>query len=161
MSKKKILWTLVLLAGSAGPLSYFGYLPMVGASGEVFQASDDESHEAGGHAAAESNPNTFYMPIDPPFIVNFTHLGALRYLQISLEVMYPDEKLLDRVHAHMPAIRNSLILLLSDQPYEKLSTLSGKEELRNEMVAAVNQIIFRDEEITHPGEMFITNFVMQ
>ena len=159
MSKKKILWTLVLLAGSAGPLSYFGYLPIAGLSAESAETATDD--HGGGHGAAAPKTETFYLPIDPPFIVNFTHLGALRYLQISLEVMYPDQKLLDRVDTHMPAIRNALILLLSDQPYEKLSTLAGKELLRAEMVAEVNKIIYGNDSVTHQGEMFITNFVMQ
>lgn len=159
MSKKKILWTLVLLAGAAGPLSYFGYIPLDGLPWESADAATAD--HGGGHGPATAKIETFYLPIDPPFIVNFTHLGALRYLQISLEVMYPERVLLDQVNAHMPAIRNALILLLSDQPYEKLSTLEGKEELRKEMVAAVNSIIYQGEAVRHPGQMFITNFVMQ
>jgi len=158
MRKKKIIWTLVLLAGAAGPLSYFGYMPMGGVAEESIEGV---SLEDDGHGPVTTSTESFYMTSEPPFIVNFTHLGALRYLQISLEVMYPEKELLDRVDAHMPAIRNALILLLSDQPYEKLSTLSGKEELRDEMVAAVNEIIYRDEAVKHRGEMFITNFVMQ
>lgn len=156
MSKKKILWTLVFLAASAGPLSYFGYLPM-----EMFTGESADAATTSGHGPAAEETQTFYLPIDPPFVVNFTHLGALRYLQISVEIMYPDSASLDAVKAHMPAIRNALILLLSDQPYEKLSSLAGKEELRTEMLAAVDHIIFHDEEIMHEGQVFITNFVMQ
>lgn len=132
------------------PLEYFG----------IEVSSTDEGHVEEPPAPAPTG-RAFYLPIDPPFIVNFTHLGALRYLQISIEIMYPDEDVIDRVVEHMPAIRNSLILLLSDQPFEKLSTLEGKEELRGEMVAAVNNIVYRDSAIKFPGEMFITNFVMQ
>jgi len=157
MSKKKILWTLVLLAASAGPLSYFGYLPMDLLTGE----EADAATASDGHGPAAEHAESFYLPIDPPFVVNFTHLGALRYLQISVEMMYADPKALDLVKTHMPAIRNALILLLSDQPYEKLSTLSGKEELRTEMVAAVDNIIFHDVESPPEGQIFITNFVMQ
>ena len=158
MSKKKIFWTLVLLAGAAGPLSYFGYIPLGDLAGTHVDA---EASESDGHGMPATSGQSHYLAIDPPFIVNFTHLGALRYLQISLEVMYPDQELLDRVATHMPAIRNALILLLSDQPYEKLSTLHGKQELRNEMVAEVNKIIYRNEQVRYKGEMFITNFVMQ
>ena len=132
------------------PLEYFGI--------EVADSDGTEDHSA---APSLASGDAYYLPIDPPFIVNFTHLGALRYLQISIEIMYPKEDIIERVVEHMPAIRNSLILLLSDQPYEKLSTLKGKEELRGEMVAAVNQIVYRDTAIEFPGEMFITNFVMQ
>ena len=154
---KKFLLSVIVIVTTLLGLSYSGMLPL-----EYFGIESTEVAEDGhGAAPAPSLSDTYYLPIDPPFIVNFTHLGALRYLQISIEVMYPNEDIIDRVIEHMPAIRNSLILLLSDQPYEKLSTFEGKEELRTEMVAAVNQIVYRGSPVQYPGEMFITNFVMQ
>ncbi|PCI81626.1 MAG: hypothetical protein COB20_01350 [SAR86 cluster bacterium] len=153
---KKFLLTVIVLISTLLGLSYSGMLPLEYLGMEVSQT--DEEH-------SEAPPPTFsethYLPIDPPFIVNFTHLGALRYLQISIEIMYPQKDIIDRVIEHMPAIRNSLILLLSDQPFEKLSTFEGKEVLRGEMVAAVNEIVYRGSTVEFPGEMFITNFVMQ
>lgn len=153
---KKFLVTLIVLVTTLLGLSYSGMLPLEYFGMEVSQ-TDEEHSEAPPPTSAE----THYFPIDPPFIVNFTHLGALRYLQISIEIMYPQEYVIDRVIEHMPAIRNSLILLLSDQPYEKLSTFEGKEVLRGEMVTAVNEIVYRGSVVEFPGEMFITNFVMQ
>jgi len=153
---KKILLTVIVLVSTLLMLSYSGMLPVEYLGLETAQLDEEHSN-----VPAPISEESFYLPIDPPFIVNFTHLGALRYLQISIEVMYPSEDVIDRVIEHMPAIRNSLILLLSDQPYEKLSTLRGKEELRGEMVAAVNEIVYQNTTIEFPGEMFITNFVMQ
>ncbi len=153
---KKFLLTVIVLVTTLLGLSYSGMLPLEYFGIEVSQTGE-ELIEAPPPASLE----THYLPIDPPFIVNFTHLGALRYLQISIEIMYPQEDIIERVIEHMPAIRNSLILLLSDQPYEKLSTLEGKEVLRGEMVAAVNEIVYRGSAVEFPGEMFITNFVMQ
>jgi len=156
---KKFLLTIIVLITTLLGLSYSGMLPLEYFGMEVSQS--DEEHGEDSVAPPSTSSETHYLPIDPPFIVNFTHLGALRYLQISIEIMYPQEDIIDRVIEHMPAIRNSLILLLSDQPYEKLSTLEGKEVLRGEMVAAVNQIVYRGSVVEFPGEMFITNFVMQ
>lgn len=104
-----------------------------------------------------------YLPLNPPFVVNFTHEGTLRYLQTELEVMYHEENLIDRVTANMPAIRNALILLLSDQEFEKLSSRSGKEQLRREMLATVNNVILSEEEaeLDIIGEVYITNYIMQ
>ena len=153
---KKTLLTVIVLITTLLGLSYSGMLPL-----EYFGIEVSQTDEVYSEAPPPTPRETHYFPIDPPFIVNFTHLGALRYLQISIEIMYPDENIIDRVIEHMPAIRNSLILLLSDQPYEKLSTLEGKEVLRGEMVAAVNEIVYRGSVVEFPGEMFITNFVMQ
>ncbi len=154
---KKFLLTAIVLIATLLGLSYSGMLPLEYFGLEEVASTEEERGEVQPKITGE----THYLPIDPPFIVNFTHLGALRYLQISIEIMYPKEDIIDRVIEHMPAIRNSLILLLSDQPYEKLSTFEGKELLRGEMVAAVNEIVYRGSPVEFPGEMFITNFVMQ
>ncbi|MFT4814720.1 MAG: flagellar FliL protein [Pseudohongiellaceae bacterium] len=153
---KTFLLTVIVMVSTLLGLSYSGMLPLEYFGIDVAQTDKEHSE-----APAPISNETHYLPIDPPFIVNFTHLGALRYLQISIEIMYPDEDIIDRVVEHMPAIRNSLILLLSNQPYEKLSTFEGKEVLRGEMVAAVNDIVYRGSAVEFPGEMFITNFVMQ
>lgn len=124
-----------------------------------------------------------YLPLEPPFVVNFTHRGTLRYLQLSLELMYHNEAILQKVADNMPAIRNDLILLFSNQDYETLSTLEGKEQLRDKIMVAVNNIIVKAEagmgggehggasaqalpkaeeaEELANGDVYITNFVMQ
>jgi len=56
-------------------------------------------------------------------------------------LMYHDPSLLARVTERMPVIRNDLILLFSNQDYEKLSSAEGKEMLRHEIFRAVNHVI--------------------
>ena len=157
--KKKILISLLVLV-IAVPTALFltGSLP-----GQAAGEGDatEEQVEVDSHGNIISDETSLYLPLDPPFVVNFTHLDTLRYLQISLEVMYYDQELLDRVNAKMPAIRNELILLLSNQNYERLSTLPGKQEIREEMMVAINDIIHVDEETGGSGEIYITNFLMQ
>jgi flagellar FliL protein len=164
--KKKavIVVALILIGGGAG--AYFmGYLPFGGAPAEAASAEHGEVELDSHGNPVQSSAEAQYVPINPPFVVNFTHLGSLRFLQISLEVMYEDKQVLERVEHSMPAIRNELILLLSDQSFEKLSSLEGKEELRGEMLAAINsRVQDQDEAQAHDlvhGEVFITNFVMQ
>ena len=160
MKKTVIIAILVVLAGGGGSAYLLGFFP----SGNVAEAKAaapeaDSGHGEGGDGDSGSQSN--YMSINPPFVVNFTHLGTLRFLQISLAVMYEDEQYIERVTNELPAIRNELILLLSDQKFEKLNTLAGKQELRGEMIAAINNRILHEEEIDVHGEVFITNFVMQ
>lgn len=104
-----------------------------------------------------------YLPLEPPFVVNFTHRGTLRYLQVSLELMYPEQDMIDQINAKMPAVRNALILLFSNQSYELLSSYEGKEELRQSILLAVNDVIGvkEAEGETLPGKAYFTNFVMQ
>jgi len=157
--KKKILILLPIVAiVIAAGLYMLGYIPTGNGSEEV---TTGEFAEVDEHDEPLPDRITLYLALQPPFVVNFTHLGTLRYLQISLELMYHDQVLLDRVENNMPAIRNALILLLSHQKYEKLNSLSGKEAIREEIMVAVNKLIIADDESYEAGEVYITNFVMQ
>jgi flagellar FliL protein len=184
MMKYAIIGVFVLLiAGGAG--LYFAGIVHFGAPVVVEVNAEGEAvvHK-------EATP-PLYLPLDPPFVVNFTHRGTLRYLQLSLELMYHNEAILQKVTANMPAIRNDLILLFSNQDYETLSTLQGKEELRDRIMVAVNNIVSHAElgaggaegggehgaasagvsaealpaseeaEELANGDVYITNFVMQ
>lgn len=158
MKKKLMIILPVLLIAVAGGLYFMGVIP--GGSDEL--GGEVVEYDEHGDPIIKVT-DALYLPLSPAFVVNFTHQGALRYLQTELEVMYHEETLIDRVTANMPAIRNDLILLLSNQEYEKLSTLSGKEELRREMIATVNHVILTEEEaeLDITGEVYITNYIMQ
>ena len=162
--KKKILTLLLLLTVIAVPgvLYLLGYIPLGNTSAEELGVELAEGGEAvDEHGNPVSEKEALYLALNPPFVVNFTHLGTLRYLQISLEIMYHDQDLLDRVANKMPAVRNDLILLLSNQEYEKLNSLAGKEEIRKEMMLAINELIFDEGEDVDNGAIYFTNFVMQ
>ncbi|GAB5499139.1 MAG: hypothetical protein PsegKO_14500 [Pseudohongiellaceae bacterium] len=160
MKKIVIIAIVVILAGGGGSAYLLGFFPSSSvAEAKVAAPGEDAGHGEGGDGDSDSQSN--YMSINPPFVVNFTHLGTLRFLQISLAVMYQDEQYIERVTDELPAIRNELILLLSDQKFEKLNTLTGKQELRGEMIAAINNRILHEDETDVHGEVFITNFVMQ
>jgi len=155
---KKTFFVLFLLAGGclsiANALGYISIMETIG-----LQSESDNPQTT----STEAGNGAIYLQLEPPFVVNFTHLGELRYLQVALVAMHPDQQVLDLIERHMPAVRTSLILLLSDQQFDKLSSLEGKEQLRRQMLLAVNQIIsnYDSLQITDQGQIFITNFVMQ
>ena len=108
----------------------------------------------------ESLP-AIYLPIDPTFVVNFSGQGNARFLQITVEVMTRSSEVLEQIKTHMPVIRNNLNLLFSDQHYDKISTLEGKERLREETLEVIRRIL--EEETGDPGieAVYFTTFVMQ
>ena len=61
----------------------------------------------------------------------------------------------------MPAIRNNLVLLFSSQSYERVSTLEGKEALREEALGVVQEVL--EQETGDPGveAVYFTSLVMQ
>ncbi len=102
-----------------------------------------------------------YLPLDPPFVVNLENSPQARFLQVSMEVMAKAPEAIDDVKKHMPAIRNSLLLLLSSQSYETLSTVAGKEKIRSAALADIQKIL--QDRTGKPGveAVYLTAFVMQ
>jgi len=123
------------------------------------EGSDEEGTEEE-EGEGESLP-AIYLPIDPAFVVNFASQGKARFLQVTVEVMTRDPVMPDQIKLHMPVIRNNLMLLFSSQSYDGVSTLEGKETLREEALEVVQQIL--EEETDDPGieAVYFTSFVMQ
>jgi flagellar FliL protein len=102
-----------------------------------------------------------YLPLDPPFVVNFQNPQEARFLQVNMEVMARDAQVVEDVKKHMPAIRNSLVMLLSSQTQQALATPEGKEKIRGESLAAVQKILQEHTGKTGVEQVYFTGFVMQ
>lgn len=107
---------------------------------------DTSSSEEGSEATAENAVKpAIYQAIEPPIIVNFRQAaGAARYLQVGIEIMSRDQRVLDVIEQNMPAIRNNLILLLSDQDTETLHTREGKNALREAVRHNIEQVVHQE-----------------
>jgi len=162
--KKLVIALIVAVVAIPVGLYFGGYLtlasPQAAEGGEGEEEVVTDSH--GNVISAGGVP--LYLTLDPPFVVNFMHRGTMRYLQLSLDLMFHEQAMLDRVKEHMPAIRNDLILLLSNQEFETLSSPDGKEVLREKIMVAVNEILEIDPATLaeeDAGQVYFTNFVMQ
>jgi flagellar FliL protein len=121
----------------------------------------------GKHPGDETTPEkpvvapAIYIPLDPAFVVNFADAGKARFLQVTVEVMSRHKEVEEQVKNHMPVIRNNLVLLFSSQTYDSVSTLEGKEALREEALNVIQKIL--EEETGDPGieAVYFTSFVMQ
>ncbi len=103
-----------------------------------------------------------YVKLDPPFVSNFENHGAMRFLQVSVEVMTRDGATVDLIKEHDPMIRNDLLMLLSGQTYETISTQEGKERLRSTALAAVRKVIVGEGgDGKKVEQLYFTSFVMQ
>ncbi len=102
-----------------------------------------------------------YTALDPPFVVSFDQEDGARYLQLTLQAMARDEKTIAAVKQHAPAIRNSVLFMLSGYELEVLGTQAGKEKLRVELRGAANEILAKNG--TSPGieELYFTSLVIQ
>ena len=103
-----------------------------------------------------------YINLDPPFVVNFESESMVRFLQVTIDVMTRDPAVETLVKDNDPRVRNDLLMILGNQSYESVSTLEGKEALRQRCLESVRVIIKEmGGDATKIEALYFTAFVMQ
>ena len=144
-----IIAAVVVLAGGGGGAWFF----MSKGKGE--EGEKDAKKEAVVAPAV-------YVSFEPPFVVNFDAGGKARFLQVAIQVMTRDPHVAEELELHNPVIRNDVLLLLSNQQYETLSSREGKEKLQHEALEAVRHVIEANGgEAEAVESVLFTSFVMQ
>jgi flagellar FliL protein len=102
-----------------------------------------------------------YLPLDPPFVVNFRDDDSLRYLQVGVTLMSHDADALAAAKSADPVIRDALVSLFSSQEYSIISNTAGRDKLQAQALAAVRKVV--QERLGRPGidALYFTSFVMQ
>ncbi|MFZ0468801.1 MAG: flagellar basal body-associated FliL family protein [Thiogranum sp.] len=158
-----VIVVVVLLLGvsATATLMLTGILSGGDQPADVQSASDVKADKAAGNKLASSKPPLNYIPLDPPFVVNFSGDTDIRFLQITIEAGTRDPDAVERVKEQRPAIRNSLVMLFSSQDPTALNTREGKEKLRADALAEIQKVM--KAETGKPGveSVFFTSFVMQ
>jgi len=156
MKKIIIIAVAVLLLGlAAGGAAYF----MTGSDPVAIEGGPDAMNKASNVAVSDKTP--IYQGLDPDFIVAFQNPKKVRFLKASLEVMVYDEDVIDDLKLHMPAVRDAVLLLFSDQKEEDLMSVEGKEAFRAQILERIRSTL---ERLTgKPGveAVYFSNFVMQ
>ncbi len=104
-----------------------------------------------------------YAPLDPPFVVSFAEKGGdTRFVQLTLQAMARNEKSIDAIKAHAPAVRNAFLFVISAHKVDDLETLEGKEKLRAEMLKAANEVMEKNTGKPETiEELYFTSLVIQ
>jgi flagellar protein FliL len=153
-----IIVAAVLAAGAAGGGAYW-----FATKGEAATATDEkgEKSDKGKKDKASQGP-AIYVEFDPPFVVNFEARGMTRFLQVTVQALTRDPLTADMIKQHDPVIRNDLLMLLSNQTYETISSREGKEKLRTEALQVVANVIENEGGSGESVEqLYFTSFVMQ
>ena len=126
-----------------------------------------EDPPADGEAATEDSAKApkladpVYQGLDPDFVVAFQNPKTVRFIKLSVEVMARDDDVIEDVKLHMPAIRDRVIMLLSSKDEDSLLDMDGKEKLRAELLAAVQEVLVKNTGAPGIESIYFTNFVMQ
>jgi flagellar protein FliL len=151
-SSKMVMVMGVAVLAMAGVCAYV-LMGARGAQGATAAAPEE--------AKAVMSKQEQYLPMDPPFVVNFRDDQSMRFLQVGVSLMSHDAAALAAAKDADPVIRNALVMLFSSQDYTILSDAAGKQKLQAQALAAVRKIV--GERLGRPGieALYFTSFVMQ
>ncbi len=147
--KKMILIVIagvLFLGGGGGAAWYF-----MGGTEEKPAELDEHAKAEIGHD--EPGP---VMELEP-FLLNLADREELRFLKVSikLELDRPEEK--TDYQNKIPAIRDSLLVLLSSKESQLLRTVNGKRRVREEIMTRVNGVMSKGK----VANVYFTDFIIQ
>ncbi|MBM4221503.1 MAG: hypothetical protein FJ170_06120, partial [Gammaproteobacteria bacterium] len=122
---------------------------------EVPVAEDGKPKEA-----VEKAP-PLYLAFDPPLVASLEDKGTIRFLQVTVELMARDEKIIAAVETHMPVIRNNLLMMFGGQSVSSLTNRDEKEQLREQALAEVQKIMKANTGEPGVEDLYFTSFVVQ
>jgi len=115
--------------------------------------------KAAGGEGGSGKPSLYYA-IDPPLVVNFEDGSAVRFLQISMQIVAHDEKAIESAQKNIPLIRNNLLMLMSNRNYQTMMSREGKDKFRAEALAEV-RAAQKKEGSPDVDDVLFTSFVVQ
>lgn len=127
--------------------------------------ADEGEDEGSAEEAGEEGAGPTYVSLEPAFVVNFQdQKKRTKFLKAEISVVAGSVKAQEALTLHMPAVRNTLVLLLSRQLFEELATNEGKEKLRTEALNAVQEVVQKQTSkkiATAVTDLYFSSLVMQ
>ncbi len=122
-----IVAALVLAGGGAGGWFYMNK--------KNHPAAEEEAAHAPEHAAAPT-----YLALEN-MVVNLADPGGERFAQIGVTLDLANEKVGDKIKTYLPAIRSSVLMLVSQRTSDELLKRDGKEKLAADIVTEVSRAL--------------------
>ena len=90
---------------------------------------------------AETKATSAYISLGDPMVLNLSGSRRLTFLQLSADVLVSDSSAEETIKIHVPAIRHSLIMLLSEQKAGDIKSPARREEIRLQATSQVKALI--------------------
>lgn len=148
----------LLIIGGAVAVLAIG-LAVGGFMSGMFSSGGEEESTA--EEPVDDRP-ALYVGLNPPLTVNFGgDVGQRHFMQVSLEFLVREQRLVDAVKEHDAVIRNNLLLLLGGYDYQTATTRAGKEQMLEDVLAEVQGLL--ETRIGEPAveEAYFTALVVQ
>ncbi|QYK00313.1 flagellar basal body-associated protein FliL [Shewanella psychrotolerans] len=131
----------------------------LGSSEPVADATDGEVETE--QTEPVNNREAFYVGMPRPFLFNLPGQGRSRLVEIKVQLMVrgSDDDVL--IKKHIPLIEDALLTTFSSADVQKLSSLAGKDELRQLALLNVQNTLLPVTGRKVVEKVLFTGFVMQ
>ena len=152
-----IVVLLVLLLVSGGLAAFF----LLGSDDEAM-SQPQQSSKSAPMKRKTSKRSSDYLTIGPmypmsQFVVNLLSESGGKYLKVALDIELSSEELAAEMDMKKSLVRDIIIRSLSSKTFEEVSTIKGKDRLKDEIVNQINDVL-SDGQINN---IFFTDFVVQ
>lgn len=141
----------LVVGGAAGA---FALGPMLANRGHAQEPAAESGEGGGGHGGGSGSTSVFAVE---NLVVNPAGTQGTRFLIASVAVEASDAAASAAMNARDPEIRDRLLSLLSGRTVEELSDLDGREALKEEIRAEIEQVVGRGRVV----RVFIPQYVLQ
>jgi len=156
-----IIVMLVLLLLGGGAAAFF----LLGSSDEQAAAQAApaaQQHDAKADKKKSSKKSTDHLTIGPmypmaPFVVNLLSETGNRFLKVAVDLELSDAKAQPEMDHKKSLVRDIIIRTFSSKTFEEISTLKGKDKLKEEVLDKINENL-SDGQIKN---IYFTDFVVQ
>jgi flagellar FliL protein len=131
-----IIAAVVLLALVGGGAAFF-LMKKKPADGEDGADAEHSEKPAVVRKAPDPKVPPTFLPIDN-MVVNLADPGGGRFAQVGITLKLEDAKTADNVKLYMPAIRNGILLEISQRTADELLGVEGKEKLTKAIIREVS-----------------------
>ena len=115
-------------------------------------------------ALAQEQPNEIvYYGFDPDIVTNYIsgNRRSLGYIRISVELMLEDKRFLPAIEHHEPLILDIIYGTISKQPEDKIKSLTGREEIRLNLLDKLQQAMKKEAGETIIRDILFTKYLYQ
>lgn len=115
-------------------------------------------------AADSSTPEqSIYYSIEEPFTINFLNQSQekARYLQIKVTLKSHEPTVIESAKHNLPMIQDALRTLFTEQGYDTVSSVAGREQLQQQALAEVRSLLQQETGNDGLEQIYFTSFILQ
>ncbi len=101
-----------------------------------------------------------YVNLEQSFTANLADGAGFVQLGLSLSTYY-DGKVVQNIQRQSVPIRSAILMVLSQQDAQALSTPQGKQMLQRDLTASINQVLRQKENFGGVDNVYFSNLVIQ